>query len=160
MAGVPFASGGPGWKRMTHAQWNARIKSALALADRNPRSALRRLSMLARALESQLVEGVDGWHMAQTLQLTSLVQSRAGDYRGSASTLQRVAEQHARDLQYQMRGFVAACAAAALQLLQNGDRPGAVRMLRKAAPWAASLRPRERLFTHAEKTVGQTRARG
>jgi hypothetical protein len=160
MAGVPFASGGPGWKRMTHAQWNARIKSALALADRNPRSALRRLSMLARALESQLVEGVDGWHMAQTLQLTSLVQSRAGDYRGSASTLPRVAEQHARDLQYQMRGFVAACAAAALQLLQNGDRPGAVRMLRKAAPWAASLRPPERLFTHAEKAIGRARGRG
>ena len=116
--------------------------------------------MLARTLESELHKGVDEWHLAQTLQLTSLVQSRAGDHRGSASTLERVAEQHARELRYQMRGFVAACAAAALQLVQNGDRPGAVRMLRKAAPWAASLRPRERLFTQAEETVRRAGRRG
>lgn len=138
---------------MTHAQWNSKVKRALRLADREPKDALQTLRTLARKLEAQLPNGIHDWHLAQTLQVMSVVQSKVGDYRASANTLLRVAEQHEHELLYQTRGFVSACAAAAVQLAQAGDRSGAARVLRKAAPWAASLRPKDRLLAHAQKAV-------
>jgi len=142
---------------MTHAQWAVKIKRALAMADEQPSRALSALHTLTRALESELPKGVHDWHLAQTLHAVSVVQAGAGEQRGSVDTLRRLAERHRQELQYQQRAFVSACAAAALQLAQNGDRSGAARMLKNAAPWSVSLRPKERLFERARKQLARSR---
>src|SRR5687767_1085724 len=118
---------------MTHSQWYAKIKRALALADRNPKHALRTLDKLARAVESQILTGVHDWQLAQTLHVKSIVQSNVGDYLEAAKTLTRIAEQYEKELNYQLRALVSAYAAAALELAQVGDRRGAQKVLRRAS---------------------------
>jgi hypothetical protein len=128
---------------MTHANWNVRIKRALELANRRPASSLRMLRTLMRAVEASLKKGLHEWHLAQTLHIMSLVQAGAGDDRGSAKTLVRLTNEHESQLNYEVRAYVSACAAAALQLAHDGDRTGALRILRKAGPWSSMLRPRD-----------------
>jgi hypothetical protein len=144
---------------MTHADWNVRIKRALESADRRPASSLRTLGTLMRAVEASLKKGLHEWHLAQTLHITSLVQAGAGDHRGSARTLVRLANEHESQLNYQVRAYVSACAAAALQLAQRGDRAGATRILRKADRWSSLLRPKDKLLEQAKKTIGILGAR-
>lgn len=144
---------------MTHADWNVRIRRALELADRRPSSSLRTLRTLMRAVEASLEEGLHEWHLAQTLHLISIVQAGAGDHRGSAETLVRLTNEHESQLNYEVRAYVSACAAAALQLAQEGNRAGATRMLRKAGRWSPMLRPKDRLLDQAQKTIGVLPAR-
>lgn len=138
---------------MTHAEWHAKVTQSLALAEQKPKAALRILERLAIAVESEERKSVADWHVAQTLGVISIVQSQAGNHRESSETLLRVAERHEQTLRYEQRALVSACAAAALVLTSVGDRAGALRALRKAAPWAASLRPKDQLLRKAEKAV-------
>jgi hypothetical protein len=144
---------------MTHADWNVRIKRALKLADRRPSSSLRTLRTLMRAVEASLKKGLHEWHLAQTLHIMSLVQAGAGDHRGSKNTLLRLTNEHESQLKYEVRAYVSACAAAALQLAQDGDRAGAAHILRKARRWSPLLRPRDKLLDQAQKTIGILAAR-
>ena len=139
---------------MTHDDWNVRIKRALESADRRPSSSLRTLRTLLRTVEASLNKGLQEWHLAQTLHIMSLVQASAGDHRGSARTLVRLANEHESQLNYEVRAYVSACAAAALQLAQAGDRAGATRILRKAGRWSPLLRPKDKLLDQATKTIG------
>lgn len=144
---------------MSHAQWNREMTRLLAIADRQPTRTLSALRKLTSVLEHELTTRVQDWHLAQTLQVMSLVQASSGDHGAAAATLQRVAERHEQELQYQRRAFVSACAAAALQFADNGDRSGARRILQKAAPLAVSLQPKDRLFQQARKIAGLRSAR-
>ena len=138
---------------MTQAVWNVRIKRALNLADRRPASSLRTLRTLMRAVEASLEKGLHEWHLAQTLHIMSLVQAGVGDHRGSARTLMRLTNEHESQLNYEVRAYVSACAAAALQLAHDGDRKGAARILRKAARWSSLLRPKDKPFDQAQNTI-------
>lgn len=144
---------------MTHAEWNVRIRRALELAERQPRSALRTLRTVIRAVEASLQDGLHEWHLAQTLHIMSLVQAGAGDHRGSAKTLARLTNEHESQLNHEVRAYVSACAAAALELAQSGDRTGATRMLRKASRWSRLLRPKDKLLDQAQQTIGILRVR-
>lgn len=139
---------------MTHAQWHARIRRSLALIVHKPVRALEALEKLLDRLESDAKRGVGEWHVEQTLEAISLVQSRLQDHRHAAETMLRAAERHEHQLAYYRRGFVAACATAAIELTAAGDRTGARRALRRARPLAAGLRPQEALFLKAERVVG------
>jgi hypothetical protein len=144
---------------MTHADWNVRIKRALELADRRPQSSLATLRSLMRAVETSLKKSLHEWHLAQTLHIISLVQARAGDHRGSAKTLLRLTNGHESQLNYEVRAYVSACAAAALQLAQGGNGAGAARILRKAAKWSPLLRPKDKLLEQAQRTIRALPAR-
>ena len=144
---------------MTHTDWNRRIKRALELADRRPASALRTLRALVRTLETSLKKSVHEWHLAQTLQILSLVQARAGDYRGSTTTMLRLADDHQAQLAYEVRAYLSACAAAALQLAENGNRTHARRILREARRWSSLVRPKDKLLDQAQRTIGFRLAR-
>ena len=144
---------------MTHADWNVRIKRAMALASRRPSSALRTLRALTRDVEASLKTGVHEWHLAQTLQLMSLVQAEAGDHRGSAMTLVRLTNDHEAQLRYDVRAYVSVCAAAALQLAQDGNRTGARRILRQTNRWSSLLRPKDKLLERAQKMIRSPRTR-
>ena len=144
---------------MTHADWNVRIKRTLELADRRPTSALRTLRTTVRAVEASLKNGVHEWHLAQTLYIVSLVQKATGDHRGSGKTLVRLMNEHESQLNYEVRAYVSACVAAALELAQDGDRKGARRILRRAGRWSPLLRPKDKLLHHAQKTIGIPSAR-
>jgi hypothetical protein len=138
---------------MTHAQWHSKIKRALALAERKPKNSLQILDKLARDVEAQILISLQDWHLAQTLGVTSIVQSSVGDYRSAARILTRIAEQHESALKYQSRALVSTCAAAALELAKAGDRRVARQMLRKASVWSHSVRPKDRLLVKAEKLI-------
>ena len=144
---------------MTHAAWNVRIKRALELADRRPALALQTLRALIRTIEVSRKTGLDDWHTAQTLHIISLVQAGAGDHGGAAETLVRLSEEHQAQLKYEIRAYVSACAAAALQLAQDGDRARAKRILRQASRWSSLLRPKDKLLDQARKTIGGSPAR-
>ena len=76
----------------------------------------------------------------------------------------RLANEHESQLSYEVRAYVSACAAAALQLAQAGDRARATRILKKAGRWSSMLRPKDKLLDQATKTIGflgnRTRKRG
>ena len=138
---------------MTHAQWYARISRCLALVERRPARALQSLERLLKRLEADAKRGVGEWHIEQTLEAISLVQSRL-NHGHAAETMLRAAERHEHQLAYYRRGFVAACATAAIELAAAGDRTGANRALRRARALAAGLRPQEALFLKAQRVVG------
>ena len=146
-------------RAMTHADWHVRIKRALELANRRPASALQTLRALIRTIEVSLKTGLNEWHTTQTLHIISLVQAGAGDHGGAAETLLRVTKEHEAQLNYEIRAYVSACAAAALQLAQDGDRARAKRILRQASRWSSLLRPRDKLLDQAQKTIGAVPAR-
>jgi hypothetical protein len=112
-----------------------------------------------RAIEASRKKGLHEWHLAQTLHIMSLVQAAAGDHRGSAETLVRLTKEHESQLNYEARAYVAACAAAALQLAQNGNPGAARRTLAKAGRWSPLLRPKDKLLDVANKTIGIVPAR-
>jgi hypothetical protein len=138
---------------MTHSDWNVRIKRALALADHKPTSALRTLTSLMHAVEVSLRNGVHDWHLAQTLHVMSIVQTGAGDHRAAAETLMQLTKQCESNMDYEIRAYVSACAATALELAQAEDRVGARRMLRKAGRVSFLLRPKDRLLDRAQKSI-------
>lgn len=144
---------------MTHADWNARIKRALELADRRPASAVQILRTLIRRVEDSCQTGLHEWHLAQTLHVLSLVQVRSGDHDGAGKTLLRLTDEHAMQLKYAVRAYVSACAATAIHLARNGDRTRAKRILRQAHRWSALLRPKDKLLDQAHKTMAALSAR-
>ena len=109
-------------------------------------------TLLAR-IEAEAGVNVGDWHVDQTLEAISIVQSQADDHQRSAETMRLLASRSQQQLVYYERAFVAACATAALELAAAGDRAGATRALRSARPVARRLRPRERLFRLAEARV-------
>ncbi|MGH9238608.1 MAG: hypothetical protein ACRD3G_11280 [Vicinamibacterales bacterium] len=134
---------------MTHAQWHKAIRRALAVAERQPARALKALDALLVRLQSDARTSVGDWHIEQTLETISAVQAHIGKHRESAETMLRIARHHEQQLLYYRRAFVAACATAALELAAAGDRRGARRLLARAKPAAAGLRPPEKLFRKA-----------
>ena len=140
---------------MTHAQWNAKIRSSLALVAQQPQRALEALDVTLSRVHSTRVKTVGDWHIDQTLEARSIVQSHLRDHRASADTMLRVAQRHEEALSYYRRGFVAACAAAALELASAGDRAEALHALRKAEPVAEGLRPQEKLYRKAQTVVAR-----
>ena len=142
---------------MTHAQWHANIRRSLAMMSKHPQRALTSLQNLLNRLQSTAKTNVGDWHIEQTLEIVSSVQSQVDDHRQSADTMLRVAAHHDRQLAYYERAFVAACAAAALELVSAGERTRAARVLRRAASIAARLRPQEELFKRAQEVIATTR---
>ena len=138
---------------MTHTLWNVRIKRALELSNRRPALALRTLRALLRSVESSRKTALGDWHHAQTLHMLSLVQAAAGDRRGSGETLMRLADQHEAQMKYEMRAYVSACAAAALQLALDRKLVRAKQMLQRANRWSRSLEPEDELLAQARKTI-------
>ena len=138
---------------MTHARWHATLRKILATAEHQPARALKPLETLLHQIESDVTKTVGDWHVEQTLAAISILQSRLGDRRRSAETMIRVADHHAHQSSYYRRAYVSACAAAALELAAAGDRSGAARELRRAAPVAADLKPRDKLFRRAQTAV-------
>jgi hypothetical protein len=138
---------------MTHAQWLARVRKSLAMVERQPVRALASLHKIARQLHSESKKTTGDWHIEQTLQVISIVQSHQDDHHRSAETILAVADRHEQQMSYYSRGFVAACATAALEFASAGDRKAAWRALQRARPVSIGLRPPERLFRKAEKFV-------
>ena len=134
---------------MTHAQWHKAIRRSLDLADRSPARALKALDSLLVRLQSHAPKGVGDWHIEQTLETISAVQGHMGKHRESAETMLRIARHHEQQLLYYRRAFVAASATAAMELAAAGDLRGARRLLARAKPAAAGLRPPEKLFRKA-----------
>jgi hypothetical protein len=138
---------------VTHAQWHKAILRALALADRDPARALKTLDTLLARFQSDAPKSAGDWHIEQTLETISAVQSHVGKHLESAETMLRIARHHEQQLLYYRRALVAASATAAMELAAAGDRRGARRVLTRARPAAAGLRPPERLFRKAEKLL-------
>ena len=138
---------------MTHAQWHKAIRRSLALADKQPARALKALNTLLVRLQPAARKNVGDWHIEQTLETVSAVQSHLEQHRESAETMLRIARHHEQQLAYYRRALVSACASAALELLAAGDRRGARRVLRRAHPSAAALRPPDALYRKAEKLL-------
>lgn len=139
---------------MTHAQWHKAIRRSLALADRQPARALKALDTLLARLQSDAGKSAGDWHIEQTLETISAVQSHLAKHRESAETMLRIARHHEQQHSYYRRAFVAASATAALELAAAGDRRAARRLVSRARPAAAGLRPPEKLFRKAEKLIG------
>ena len=139
---------------MTHAQWHKAIRRSLALAERQPARALKALDTLLARLQSDARKSAGDWHIEQTLETISAVQSHLAKHRESAETMLRIARHHEQLHAYYRRAFVAASATAALELAAAGDRRGARRLVSRARPAAAGLRPPEQLFRKAEKLIG------
>jgi hypothetical protein len=144
---------------MTHAQWHARLRQCLAMVDRQPTRAVKRLEALLGRLEAAAATSVGEWHVDQTLEALSIVQSQLEHHHESAAAMERVAERQRQQSVYSQRAFVAACATAAIELVTAGDRASARRVLRQAEKIAAQLRPREALFEAARKVVRRRSAR-
>ena len=142
---------------MTHAQWQARLQRDLAFVARDPSRGLARLQRLLQRLEAEARLQVGDWHIDQTLQAISTVQSDADDHQRSAQTMSLLAGRFEQRVVYYERAFVAAWAAAALELAEAGDRTAALRALRAARPVARRLRPQERLYRLAHVRVAAMR---
>jgi hypothetical protein len=139
---------------VTHAQWHKAIRQSLARADRDPVRALKDLNTLLARIDAQARGSVGDWHIEQTLETISAVQSHHEQHRESAETMLRIVRHHEQQLTYYRRAFVAAVAVAALELAAAGDRRGARRLVSRARPAAAGLRPPEKLFQKAEELLG------
>ena len=138
---------------MTHKQWHATVRKSLAQVESNPARALKSLDALLSRVHRQERRHVGSWHLEQTVETISIVQSHLQNHRESAKSMMQLAERHKQQLAYYSRAFVAACATAALELASAGDRSGAKRALRQAGAISSGLLPRERLFQQAEKVV-------
>jgi hypothetical protein len=138
---------------MTHKQWHAKIRQSLAMVQRHPANALKSLDALASRVHSETANKVGDWHVEQTLQALSIVQSHLEQHRQSAETMLQIAERHVQQSAYYRRALVSAYATAAVELAAAGDRTGAVRTLRKADVIAAGLRPPDKLLREAHKVV-------
>src|SRR5262245_9089207 len=101
---------------MTHGQWQVKVRKSPALGDRDPPRAVKSLNSLVSRLQLEATKNVGDWHVEQTLEAVSILQSRFGDHQRSAATILQVAERHEHQLQYYKRALVAACATAALEL--------------------------------------------
>lgn len=134
---------------MTHDHWHKAIRRSLALAERQPARALKTLNALLVRLQSDARKSAGDWHIEQTLETISAVQGHSGKHRESAETMLRIVRHHEQQLLYYRRALVAASATAAMELAAAGDRRGARRLLARARPAAAGLRPPEKLFRKA-----------
>ena len=138
---------------MTHEQWHTAIRRSLAAAERQPAQAMKALDTLLTRLQSDTRTRAGDWHIEQTLETISAVQAHIGKHRESAESMLRIVRHHEQQLVYYRRALVAASATAAMELAAAGDRRGARRVLTRARPAAAGLRPPERLFRKAEKLL-------
>jgi hypothetical protein len=138
---------------VTHAHWHKAVLRGLALADRDPARALKALDTLLARLQSDASNSAGDWHIEQTLETISAVQSHRAQHRESAETMLRIARHHEQQLSYYRRAFVAASATAAMELAAAGDRRGARRVRPPPRPAAAGLRPPEALYRQAEKLL-------
>ena len=138
---------------MTHKQWHATVRKSLAQVKRNPARGLKSLDALLSRVHREEHRHVGSWHLEQTAETISIVQSHLQNHRESAKSMLQLAERHKQQRAYYSRAFVAACATAALELASAGDRRGAKRALRQAEVISAGLRPREKLFQQAERVV-------
>src|SRR6185295_3448528 len=112
-----------------------------------------------RAVEASLNNGLHDWHLAQTLHVMSIVQTGAGDHRAAAETLRQLTKQCESNMDYEIRAYVSACAATALELAHAEDRVGARRMLRKAGRVSFLLQPKDKLLDQAQKLLDMRAAR-
>lgn len=145
---------------VTHKQWNGALRRTLMQGKSTPASRARQLERLARVVASEARSHVGDWHFEQTLGLACTARSEANDHRQAASILMRLAAHHEANLRYQQRALVSALAAQALELAAANDRAGAARVLRRAAPWAKTLRPADKLFERARRTAARRSRRG
>jgi hypothetical protein len=95
----------------------------------------------------------------QTLGLASLAEAAAGEHRSAANTLRRVADHGMGELQYELRAYVSACGAAAIQFAKAGDLHEARQMLRTALPWAKLLHPRDKVLNSAQRLIRTAKKR-
>jgi hypothetical protein len=144
---------------VTHAHWHKAIRQSLARAEREPARALKALDTLLARIHAQARGSVGDWHVEQTLETISAVQSHHEQHRESADTMLRIVRHHEQQLTYYRRAFVAASAVAALELAAAGDRRAARRALKRARSAAAALRPPEKLFRQAEELLGRNARR-
>lgn len=144
---------------MTHRQWIAAQKRAMALSKSKPAAAARLLERLAQSIESRTRSAVGVWHFEQTLGLASIMQSEANDGRGACATLARLADHHEAVLRYQQRALVSTLSAQALELLAINQRTRAAASIRRASRWAHELRPGDELFRRAQRALSE-RSRG
>ena len=135
---------------MTHRQWIAAQKRAMALAKSKPAAAMRLLERIANSIEARTRSTVGAWHFEQTLGLASIVQSEAHDPRGASATLGRLADHHEAMLRYQQRALVSTLSAQALEFLAANQRTRAAHSIRRASPWAQTLRPGDKVFRRAQ----------
>jgi hypothetical protein len=138
---------------LTHTQWQAKLRHSLAMVHTRPSVALRSLEHLLHRLEIEGKKSVGDWHIEQTLEAVSIVQSHLEDHRQSAETILRLAKHHEQQITYYTRAFVSASATAALEFAAAGDRARAASVLERAAPAAATLRPHEKEFRRANRVV-------
>jgi hypothetical protein len=144
---------------MTHTQWQASLRRSLSAIARDPERALKSLDALVSRIRSEGRKAVGDWHIEQTLEAISIVQSHLEDHRQSAKVMLTLAELHEQQATYHGRAFVSACATAAIELATAGERAAAARLLRRAGPVARTLRPADRLFRSAKKVVDQMATR-
>jgi hypothetical protein len=144
---------------MTHRQWVAAQKRAMALSKSKPAAAARLLQRLATSIESRTRSAAGAWHFEQTLGLASIMQSAANDRHGACATLGRLADHHEAVLRYQQRALVSTLSAQALELLAINQRTRAAESIRRATPWAHTLRPGDELFRRARRVLS-ARSRG
>jgi hypothetical protein len=143
---------------LTHREWYTKVKRLLELSDTRPKLASQGFHRLARSVEGDLKKGLHEWHLVQSLHLASMAETTAGDHRSAADTLIRVVDRQRDLLAGELRAYVSACAAAAIELAKAGDLNAARRMVRTATPWADVLGPREKLLQVAKDRL-RTRPR-
>jgi hypothetical protein len=144
---------------LKHREWHARVKRLLRVSGVKPRIAARGFHRLARAIEIDIKRGLHDWHLMQTYHMASLAEAAAGNHAASAATLARVAEHQKAALQYELRAYVSACAATALERAKAGEMDGAQAMVRGALPWGKLLRPPDHLLESARKLIEAWRKR-
>ena len=83
---------------MTHAQWHALVRKSLAMVERQPIRALASLHKLVHQLQSESKKTAGDWHIEQTLEVISIVQSHQENHWRSAETILAVADRHEQQL--------------------------------------------------------------
>jgi hypothetical protein len=131
----------------------------MALSKSKPAAAARLLERLAKSIESATRSAAGVWHFEQTLGLASIVQSEANDRRGASATLGRLADHHEAMLRYQQRALVSTLSAQALEFLAANEPTRAAQSIRRATPWAHTLRPGDKVFRRAQRGLRE-RSRG
>jgi hypothetical protein len=129
------------------------VTRLLQMSEVKPQLASRGLHRLASTIEAEIRRGLHDWHAMQTLHLASIAESAAGNHAGAAATLARIAEHQKRSLDYELRAYVSASAAAALESAKAGDIERAQAVVQQATPWGRRLQPPDRLLESARRLI-------
>jgi hypothetical protein len=111
---------------VTDDEWNAEFKSAFALRNRDPKSAVARLRRLSRRAIKAERNGVGAWHAAQSLGMAASILSGVGQHREAAAVFRQVAKLHQGSFRHHGYGLGSALASAALELFKAGQERQAV----------------------------------